>query len=142
MSTSCCVVSMRETADDRSVLQGTGRWPISPRSLLLPTSSLRLTVSSLYCCESLCSTSLFHDFHDFLCFSLSLSLSHSVAEEEPMSPRVAPGVMRSAELLRRAPFVFPFEERVRVCLPQSLPSSPSLSLSGLFTNLPCISALV
>ena len=45
-----------------------------------------------------------------------------------MSPRVAPGVMRSAELLRRAPFVFPFEERVRVCLPQSLPSSPPLSL--------------
>jgi hypothetical protein len=34
-------------------------------------------------------------------------------EEEPMSPRVAPSVTRSAELLRRAPFVFPFEERVR-----------------------------
>lgn len=33
-----------------------------------------------------------------------------------MSPRVAPSVMRSAELLRRAPFVFPFEERVRVSL--------------------------
>jgi ubiquitin-protein ligase E3 C len=34
-------------------------------------------------------------------------------DDEPMSPRVAPSVIRSAELLKRAPFVFPFEERVR-----------------------------
>ena len=42
-----------------------------------------------------------------------MDLSTFLPQDET-TPRVAPSVMRSADLLRKTPFIFPFEERVRV----------------------------
>lgn len=58
-----------------------------------------------------------HDGHYVcpMCLEYNIwMLSTFIPPDEPPTPHVAPSIMRSADLLRRTPFIFPFEERVRV----------------------------